>query len=50
VVRGRFRFRLLAKSQRAFDLSGYMRGWLANAPKIRGTLKLEIDIDPQSFF
>jgi primosomal protein N' (replication factor Y) len=50
VVRGRFRFRLLAKSARAFDLSGYMRGWLANAPKVRGTLKLEVDIDPQSFF
>ena len=50
VVRGRYRFRLLAKSQRAFDLSHYMRGWLANAPKTRGTLKLEVDVDPQSFF
>ena len=50
VVRGRYRFRLLIKSPRQFDLSHYMRGWLANAPKIRGSLKLEVDIDPQSFF
>jgi primosomal protein N' (replication factor Y) len=50
VVRGRYRFRLLIKSQRNFDLSHYMRGWIANAPKTRGSLKLEVDIDPQSFF
>ena len=49
IVRGRFRFRLLVKSPRAFDLSGYLRGWLAHAPKTRGTLKLEVDVDPQSF-
>jgi primosomal protein N' (replication factor Y) len=49
LVRGRFRFRLLVKSPRAYDLSGYLRGWLAGAPKTRGTLKLEVDIDPQSF-
>jgi primosomal protein N' (replication factor Y) len=48
-VRGRYRFRLLVKSPRAYDLSGYLRGWLADAPKTRGTLKLEVDIDPQSF-
>ena len=29
VVRGRHRFRLLVKSPRAFDLSGYLRDWLA---------------------
>jgi primosomal protein N' (replication factor Y) len=50
VVRGRYRFRLLIKSQRNFDLSHYMRGWIANAPKTRGSLKLEVDIDPQSFY
>ena len=49
VVRGRHRFRLLVKSPRAFDLSAYLRGWLAHAPKPRGNLKLEVDIDPQSF-
>ncbi len=49
VVRGRFRFRLLAKAPRAYDLSAFLREWLAAAPKPKGTLKLEIDVDPQSF-
>jgi primosomal protein N' (replication factor Y) len=50
VVRGRHRFRLLVKSPRAFDLSGYMRDWLAAAPKPKGNLQLEVDIDPMSFY
>jgi primosomal protein N' (replication factor Y) len=50
VVRGRFRFRLLVKSPRGFDLSAYLREWLGDAPKLKGTLKLEVDVDPQSFF
>ena len=50
VVRGRYRFRLLIKSPRNVDLSHFMRGWLANAPKTRGSLKLEVDVDPQSFY
>jgi primosomal protein N' (replication factor Y) len=49
VIRGRYRFRILAKSARAFDLSGYLREWLARAPKPKGNLKLEVDVDPQSF-
>jgi primosomal protein N' (replication factor Y) (superfamily II helicase) len=49
VVRGRYRFRILVKSPRAFDLSGFLRAWLAAAPKTKGNLKLEVDIDPQSF-
>jgi len=50
VVRGRHRFRLLVKSPRAFDLSAYLREWLANAPKPRGNVRLEVDVDPQSFY
>ena len=50
VVRGRHRFRLLVKSPRAFDLSAYLREWLARAPKPRGNVRLEVDVDPQSFF
>ncbi|MDC7789303.1 primosomal protein N' [Rhodoplanes sp. TEM] len=49
LLRGRHRFRLLIKSPRAFDLSGWMRDWLAAAPKTTGDLKREIDIDPTSF-
>jgi len=50
VVRGRHRFRLLVKSPRGFDLSAYLRQWLTAAPKIRGNVRLEVDVDPQSFF
>jgi primosomal protein N' (replication factor Y) len=50
VVRGRHRFRLLVKSPRNFDLSAYLREWIAAVPKAKGTLKLEVDVDPQSFF
>ncbi|MGA8952687.1 MAG: hypothetical protein WBE57_19970, partial [Xanthobacteraceae bacterium] len=49
LVRGRHRLRLLIKAQRAFDLSAYLREWLAAAPKKHGSLKLDIDVDPQSF-
>lgn len=50
VVRGRHRFRLLVKSPRAFDLPDYLRGWRDHAPKSKGNLKVEIDVDPQSFY
>ena len=49
LVRGRHRFRLLVKSPRAFDLSAYLREWLAAAPKPKGDVRLEVDIDPMSF-
>jgi primosomal protein N' (replication factor Y) (superfamily II helicase) len=49
LVRGRYRFRLLIKAPRAFDLSAYLREWLHTAPKTKGSIKLDIDIDPQSF-
>ena len=50
VVRGRHRFRLLVKSPRSLDLSAYLREWLAAAPKPRGNVRLEVDVDPQSFY
>ena len=49
LVRGRHRFRLLIKAPRNFDLSAYLRQWLAAAPKKHGSIKLDIDVDPQSF-
>ncbi|GEC55934.1 primosomal protein N' (replication factor Y) [Bradyrhizobium japonicum] len=49
VVKGRYRFRLLVKSLRNVDLSQYLREWLAAGPKTKGNLKLEVDVDPQSF-
>jgi primosomal protein N' (replication factor Y) (superfamily II helicase) len=50
VVRGRHRFRLLVKSPRSLDLSAYLREWLAAAPRPRGNVRLEVDVDPQSFY
>jgi primosomal protein N' (replication factor Y) len=49
LIRGRYRYRLLVKTERAADLQGYLRAWLARAPKPRGGVRVEIDIDPQSF-
>ncbi len=49
LVRGRHRLRLLVKAPRDFDLSAYLREWLAEAPKPKGSIKLDIDVDPQSF-
>ena len=49
LVRGRHRLRLLVKAPRGFDLSAYLREWLAAAPRAKGSIKLDIDVDPQSF-
>jgi primosomal protein N' (replication factor Y) len=49
VIKGRYRFRILVKSPRSLDLSAYLRQWLAAGPKVSGNLKLEVDVDPQSF-
>jgi primosomal protein N' (replication factor Y) len=50
LIRGRHRLRLLIKAPRAFDLSAYLRAWLAAAPKKSASIKFDIDIDPQSFY
>jgi primosomal protein N' (replication factor Y) len=39
----------MVKSARGFDLSAYLRTWLAAAPKRQGGIKLDVDVDPQSF-
>ena len=49
IIRGRHRVRLLAQSGKDFDLSGYVRFWLASAEKLTGNLRVQIDIDPMSF-
>jgi primosomal protein N' (replication factor Y) len=50
MIRGRHRVRLLAQSPRDFDLSGYVRFWLDQVDPPKGSLKVQVDIDPQSFF
>ena len=49
LIRGRYRFRLLVKTGRDIDLQAYLRAWLERAPKPRGSVRVAIDVDPQSF-
>jgi len=48
-VRGRYRVRLLIKADKSAPLQRALLDWTANL-KLRGDLRLAIDIDPQSFF
>ena len=41
--------RLLVQAPRSADLQSWLRAWLAAAPAPRGSLRVQIDIDPQSF-
>ena len=49
LVRGRHRFRLLVHGHLETDMQAYLRAILANGPKVRGSVHVQIDIDPQSF-
>ena len=49
MIRGRFRFRLLVKARRTADLQGFLRRLLKAAPKPTGSLKVAVDVEPQSF-
>ena len=49
VIRGRHRFRLLVQSPRSANVQDYIRAWLAQLPKARADLRVQVDIDPQSF-
>lgn len=50
MVRGRHRVRILVQSPKDFDLSGYVRFWLETAEPARGNLRVQVDIDPMSFY
>ena len=49
LIRGRYRFRLLAKGPRSADMQGFLRDMLAGGPKERGGVRVQIDVDPQNF-
>ncbi|HEV2001001.1 MAG TPA: primosomal protein N' [Xanthobacteraceae bacterium] len=49
LIRGRHRWRLLARSPRSFDLSHYLREWLGRSPTAKGGVRVTVDVDPQSF-
>ena len=46
---GRHRFRLLIQGERRADMQGFIRTMLAEGPKPRGSVRVQVDIDPQSF-
>ncbi|MCA0255175.1 MAG: primosomal protein N' [Proteobacteria bacterium] len=49
LIRGRHRFRLLVHGQRTSDMQAFVRAMLQNGPKVRGSVHVQLDIDPQSF-
>ncbi len=49
LIRGRYRFRLLVHGKRNSDMQGFMRAMLGSGPKERGSVHVQVDIDPQSF-
>ncbi len=49
LVAGRHRFRLLVHGQRRSDMQGFVRAMVAAAPRPKGSVRVNIDIDPQSF-
>jgi len=49
LIAGRYRFRLLVHGERRSDMQGYIKDMLAAGPKIRGSVRVSVDIDPQSF-
>lgn len=49
IVRGRHRYRLLVRAPRSADLQGFLRALRAAGPPERRGIRVEFDIDPQSF-
>ena len=47
-MRGRHRVRLLVKAPKGVALQGAITRWLSGI-KLKGGLRLAVDIDPQSF-
>ncbi|NMG38028.1 primosomal protein N' [Chelativorans sp. ZYF759] len=49
LIAGRHRFRLLVHGERRADMQGYIRAMIEAGPRPRGSIRVQIDIDPQSF-
>ena len=48
LVRGRYRWRFLLKAPRGSGVQAYLGTWLA-AERLRGSLRVQVDVDPYSF-
>jgi len=49
LVAGRHRFRLLIHGGRRADIQTFLRAMLASGPRLRGSVRIQVDVDPQSF-
>jgi primosomal protein N' (replication factor Y) len=49
LLAGHHRFRLLVHGERGVDMQAFVRAMLAAGPKPRGSVRMQVDIDPQSF-
>jgi primosomal protein N' (replication factor Y) (superfamily II helicase) len=49
LIRGRHRFRLLVHGEKRADMQAYLKAMLASGPKERGSVRVQVDINPQSF-
>jgi primosomal protein N' (replication factor Y) (superfamily II helicase) len=49
LIRGRHRFRLLVHGRRNSDMQAFLKAMIAAGPKERGSVIVQLDVDPQSF-
>ncbi|MGE6786175.1 primosomal protein N' [Ensifer adhaerens] len=49
LIRGRHRFRLLVHGRRNSDMQAFVKAMIAAGPRERGSISVQLDIDPQSF-
>jgi len=49
LIRGRHRFRILVHGPERSNLQSFLRHMIAAAPRPRGSVRVSVDIDPQSF-
>lgn len=50
MIRNQYRYRLLIKAAKNVNLQQFLRQWLAIVPKAPNSIKIQIDINPHSFF
>jgi primosomal protein N' (replication factor Y) len=49
MLRGRHRQRLLVRGPRGRETQSFVKAWLAKADRTRGDMRIDVDVDPQSF-
>ena len=49
MIRGRYRWRLLLKTDKATKLQPLLRHWLHQVPPVSYNVRIQVDVDPYSF-